>query len=177
MADMKLLGAVLAGAGWVLALIWHVTALRGAPMFGNSGGLVFLGMFVVWLPAVIELFPLRNVMRGFSGWRWALYGAPIWMQALAGLSFVYGMVNFLLATGHPTGSVTDADPSFAQVGSGHAMVFYSVAAVILYAGYERAQGGVEWRCSAGHRQDEPVLTCPRCGADVAPARPTVVPGA
>ena len=52
------------------------------------------------------------------------------------------------------------------LGSGHAMAFYAVAAVIMYAAYKRAKQGTEWQCTAGHLADPSVNPCAHCGARI-----------
>jgi hypothetical protein len=131
---------------------------------------LFLGIFAVWFPTVLYLQRFNGLMRGFSGWKgWKhiVHGAPTWMKVVVPATFVYAFANFFIATGAPFGSVSDTDPGFDRVGSGHAMLFYGVAMLAMTAAARRVEHDLDWRCVQGHAISPEAKFCEQCGA---PAR-------
>jgi hypothetical protein len=72
---------IFSAVGLVLSVISHVCGLRGtAGPFGDQTWLLHIGIFVVWLPAVLAVQRLsRNVPRR-DFWKAALRGCPRWMR-------------------------------------------------------------------------------------------------
>ena len=88
---------IFSAVGLVLSVISHVCGLRGAPgPLGDQTWLLHIGIFVVWLPAVLAVQRLsRNVPRR-DVWNAALRGCPRWMRyGMYGL-FGYAIINFLI---------------------------------------------------------------------------------
>ena len=167
----------MSGLGLIAAITWHVLALLGRDLPHGVWLALFLGIFAVWLPAVLAILPLRGKLQevgGIQTFRIIFAGAPLWMAALALLALAYAVVNFLLATGAPIGSVSDRDPSFQRVASGHAIAFYAAAMTILYAASIRADPP---RCYNGHRLMPGQEKCAVCGAKAIPDLARSGPGA
>jgi hypothetical protein len=158
--------AWIAGVGWLCSLLLHIAALLDHPAATIAYYILIGGVFFVWLPAILQLLASRGALRGLNAWRWLLEGSPLWMQLLAASSFVYASVNFWAATGVLAGEVTSQDPSFARVVSGHALAFYGVALVIMWAASKRPTLEPQWVCQAGHEQPPGTLRCRVCGATV-----------
>jgi hypothetical protein len=127
----------IAAAGFVLSLAAHVMALAGIKLPG--GGLVWLlhlGVFVVWFPAIVFGNRKFKTLDRKADWLKTLEPCPAWMRRILKLAFAYAIVNFILFFGttigqpKPTGA---APPSVIRGFSGHWMVFYWAAFVILYA--------------------------------------------
>ena len=154
--------AFLAGAGFALSAVWHLAARQGrAPGMPPYAIALFVGVFVVWFPTVIYLQRFERVLRrglGITGWKYVVAGAPPWLIWLAGFSFVYAIVNFLLFMPHAS------DASFGIGASGHAMAFYSAAAVINYAAVRREGANDDWECERGHLMGPDEKFCSECGA-------------
>jgi len=90
---------IFSAAGLVLSVISHVCALRGiAGPLGDQTWLLHIGIFIVWLPAILAAHRLsRNVPRR-DLWKAALRGCRGWMRyGVYGL-FGYAMINFLIFT-------------------------------------------------------------------------------
>jgi hypothetical protein len=157
--------------GLILSLITHTAALLGLPQpFGPAAWALHLGIFVVFLPAMI----LSNRQSGDSGrkvsWEEALRGCPAWMRLLTFGFFCYAVVNFLLfipfapPRGAPRGP--DAPPVVFRGFSGHWMAFYSAAAATLYSALVVSRTGRARRCPNGHPVPPPALHCEVCGRSV-----------
>ncbi|HYT95286.1 MAG TPA: hypothetical protein VEL76_41595 [Gemmataceae bacterium] len=156
---------VLSVTGLVLSLVAHAAALLGLPPpLGPAAWWLNVGIFVVWLPALI-------VWEGGS-----LRGCPCWMRWLTYGFFGYGGVSFLLFR-----AVTPPE-SFGGF-SGHWIAFYSAAAAILYSAIAISRSDPARRCPNGHPVSTSASYCEACGADIAEqrvagsCRPDAEPGA
>jgi|SRR5271165_4660747 len=90
---------VLAGIGLALSILSHIAALFGkSGPLGKYTFLLHIGIFVVWLPAVLAA---RRLTSGFTvqqSWSESLRGCQPWMRyALYGF-FCYAFVNFVVLT-------------------------------------------------------------------------------
>jgi len=149
------------GIGFVAAAAWHVLVLLGSDVPKPQWMPLFLGIFVVWVPAVLSIMPLRDRIASdrWHMWSIVLEGAPTWMFLGVIYIGIYGVVNFLLATGG-LGRITDRDPAFPRAGSGSAMVFYFTAMAILQ-GAKAREGAT--RCPEGHLIAVGQSLCTECG--------------
>jgi hypothetical protein len=123
---------------------------------------LFVGVFVVWLPAVITILPLneRIAENRRDTWKIIMEGAPTWMVLLCLYVGIYAFINFFLTTGMITGSVSSTDEHFQRVGSAIAMVFYSAASAIFVAAGARENAV---RCPEGHLVFPGQDRCSICG--------------
>ncbi len=131
----------LAALGLLLSTAATVFALLNVPIPGGKlVWILHIGIFIVWLPAVIVA---KRAVRGTAQtdfWKIVLSGCPHWVRyALYGL-FGYALINFMwfFTSGgmqpHPTGGTT---PSMVRGFSGHWMIFYGAAFAILYSAYRK----------------------------------------
>jgi hypothetical protein len=130
------LGLLAAGSllGLLVSLWVHIGALLGrnvAPewLFFT----LHLGIFVVWLPAVLVLQKRIGYTGGRDVWKKAFQGAPDGLRFMVYFFFAYAGFNFLLfwlqapAKSVPFGS---AEPVPWRGFSGHWMAFYSAALAV-----------------------------------------------
>ena len=138
---------LMAGTGFLLSLTAHVLALLGIAMPG--GGLVWtlhVGIFVVWIPAIVlsrrkaQNMPRKDQISPIPT------DCPLWMRRGVKILFVYAIVNFFLfmasTMGHPKPTGT-APPAVIRGFSGHWMVFYGVAFVTFYSAIKPPRPGPE----------------------------------
>jgi hypothetical protein len=129
---------VLAAVGLVLSLVAHGCALLGLPQpLGGATWGLHVGIFAVWLPAMLASNRMVRGTRPDDFWRVALRGCPPWMRRMTYGFFGYAVANFLIffATApvgkQPAGA--PAPPEVFRGFSGHWMAFYSAALAILYS--------------------------------------------
>ena len=163
---------VLSVIGLVLSLIAHTAALFGLPQpLGSAAWGLHIGIFVVWLPAVIMANRLVGDYKRKDFWKAALRGCPDWMRWLTFAFFGYAVVNFLLfiAVAPPRGAGGGANtpPEVFRGFSGHWMAFYSAAAAILYSAIVVSRSDPAGRCPNGHPVSPSASYCEECGAAVA----------
>jgi hypothetical protein len=128
--------AALAALGLALSIISHVAALLGRQ--GPLGEYTFalhVGVFVVWLPAVLVSRHLAPGLRRKGFWQAAFRGCPPWMRFMVYGLFVYGFLNFIVFLTHvpPNRGPGFLSPSTVRGFSGHWMIFYATAMAILYS--------------------------------------------
>jgi len=161
----------LAGIGLVLSVIVHISALLGiTPPLGEVSWVLHVGIFIVWLPAVIVANRLVKDFKQKDFWKAALRACPKWMKNLTYFFFGYAILNFILflvleaGSGNSKGSGT---PSTVFRGfSGHWMVFYCVAMAILYSAIHIEQHDAARRCPVGHPVSPSAKFCEECGSKI-----------
>jgi hypothetical protein len=173
--------------GFIASAIVHVLSLGGMTLpIGDAVFGLHIGIFVVWLPAVIVAMRLgRGADRtgfggfgtGFNSWRTILAGCPRWMPIALLVLFAYAMVNFFIGMrGMPQhGEPADGDTTAQAVRmfSGHWLVFYGAAFAILYSAWRRPELLGSPKCAKGHKALPTDNFCPQCGAAVVRAgKPT-----
>jgi hypothetical protein len=166
--------AIFSGLGFLLSALWHVEARIGQAFTIPEGTvplhLVALGVGipVVWVPTglFLQRFTgrLGATSRGFQVWWNMVAGAPKWLIALAGASFVYATVNFLVMIPALSGGVESGNTLFELTLTGHAMAFYAFAALLNWAALVRQAAGFNWQCERGHRLLPTDSHCVECGA-------------
>ena len=160
----------LAVVGLVLSLTAHVAALFGQQQpLGDAAWALHIGIFVVWLPAVLVSNRLVKDFKYKDMWKAALRGCPPWMRWLTSAFFVYAIVNFIIfAVLAPGGadSGANAPPIVFRGFSGHWMAFYSAAAAVLYSAIVVAKRDPARRCPNGHPVSPSAVFCEVCGARV-----------
>lgn len=163
---------ILSVIGLVLSLISHTAAVFGLPQpLGRAAMGLHLGIFVVWIPAVIVFNRMARDFKHKDVWKAALRGCPNWMRWLFYGFFGYAFVNFLLfmAVAPPAGKGgggLDAPPEVIRGFSGHWMGFYSAAAAILYSAIAVSRSDRDRRCPVGHPVSPTAGFCEVCGASI-----------
>lgn len=127
---------VLSATGFLLSVVAHVASLLGVTVPG--GKLVWalhIGIFVVWVPAILIANhrgnPKRELYTKLSRW-------PRWLRYAGSALFAYAIVNFILfivTTGSGPQPEGDAPPSVIRGFSGHWMIFYGAAFAIFTTAY------------------------------------------
>ncbi|RJP26080.1 MAG: zinc ribbon domain-containing protein [Candidatus Abyssobacteria bacterium SURF_5] len=150
--------------GLILSLIVHVSALLAIPPpFGESFLLLHIGIFIVWIPAVLVMGPLTREYKQRDLWKGALRGCPPWMKRMALFFFGYAMINFVLFIFLGRGRNAEV-PSLIHRGfSGHWMAFYSAALAIMYSAVKVESLPVFRRCPNGHPLSPEAKFCEKCG--------------
>lgn len=158
----------LSAVGFALSLWVHFGAVAGrrvapAPFFW----ILHIGIFVVWLPAVMVAQRQVGNLNRKDFWKVILKGSPDWVRYLVYGFLGYAVVNFMYFFFQaPTGHTEGADPpALVWRGfSGHWMVFYLSALAILYSAARQNAGSN--RCTNGHPVQGGANFCSRCGQPV-----------
>ena len=166
----------LSAIGLAVSIVVHLLAHLGYAPLGQYSFILHVGIFVVWLPAVLTQFRggvvrLQNSMNPRAGWRWfqqMTRRSPKWMQWMTAGFFVYGFANFALfmAVGPGSGPANahggPATPTVLWGFSGHWMIFYSAALTLLYSAAKTWNAPL--KCPSGHPVSPMDRFCPECGA-------------
>ena len=157
----------LAGLGLILSLIVHISALLGMPSpFGENSWGLHIGIFIVWIPAVIAMRSLVKDFKQKDLWKAALRACPNWMKYLTLFFFGYAILNFVLFAvidiSGGKGTPTNVYRGF----SGHWMAFYSAAMAILYSAIHVKEHDSARRCPNGHPVGQSAKFCEECGSKI-----------
>jgi hypothetical protein len=155
---------VLAAVGLVASFTVHALAWAGVRVPGAM--LLGFGLFVVWVPTVLISTRLTRESPRKDFWKAALRGCPRWATRGTMALFAYALVNFASFMFLPR--ERGQSPSAAEevrLFSGHLMVFYAVAAAVLYSAVHAVDD--RRRCPSGHVNSAQATFCERCGAPVA----------
>ena len=126
----------LSAVGLVLSLWVHLGALMGQRVAPESFfWILHIGIFVVWLPAVLVAQRLVGNMNRMDFWKIVLKNSPDWMRYMVYAFGGYAVINFLLFMIHAPNGGNGANPPAAvwRGFSGHWMAFYSAALAIFYS--------------------------------------------
>jgi hypothetical protein len=159
---------LIAAAGLVLSVAAHCMSLAGIANPGS--GLVWalhVGIFVVWIPAVlVSLRPSRQTIRK-DFWKTALAGCPVWMRRSFYGLFIYAIINFVIfmatTANQPKPQMGPASAAVIRGFSGHWMVFYGAAFALLYSRINAPALFRERKCPNGHLASPSARSCPECG--------------
>jgi hypothetical protein len=122
--------------GLILSLWVHLGALMGQRVAPEAlFWILHIGIFVVWLPAVLVAQRLVGNVNRKDFWKVVLKNSPVWMRFMVYGFLGYALINFLLFIAEaPAGSSGTNPPAAVWRGfSGHWMAFYSAALAILYS--------------------------------------------
>jgi hypothetical protein len=151
----------LAVLGLALSLMVHVAAWLGIDLPFEAFGL-HVGVFVVWVPALLaSRWTARHHARE-DFWSGALRGCPLrgcpgWMRLMTYGFVAYAVFNFVSAfVGTP------ATPTL-RAFSGHWMAFYAAAFAVLYSTMHTPYAGAGRRCPLGHFVARGAKYCDQCG--------------
>jgi hypothetical protein len=145
----------------------HLGAVMGrrvAP--GAIFWILHMGIFIVWLPAVLVAKQRVGSTRRKNFWKRVLQGSPEWMRYMVYGFVGYAMLNFaLFMLKAPAGGTGPNPPAEVWRGfSGHWMAFYSAALAILYSAANENANGL--RCLNGHPVSPGANYCERCGQPI-----------
>jgi hypothetical protein len=154
--------AALSAIGLVFSVVSHLSALMGGSgPLGDKSWYLHVGIFVVWLPAVIAV---NRLTQGGPAKGHLDRSCPPWMKYMTYSFFGYGLLNFVIfmVNGSPSSGTGFMSPADVRGFSGHWMVFYSAALSVLYAA---ASGQTELlrRCLNGHLVGPLAKYCDQCG--------------
>jgi hypothetical protein len=155
----------LAAVGLAASVVVHACAWLGIPNpFGPLAWTLHVGIFVVWLPAILAT---NKSLGNFSYkrndfWAVALAGCPPWMTRIVMGFFYYAIANFAVFFLRSFRvDPKHMDPSVTLQGfSGHWMAFYAAAIGLLCSAAHR----VDVKCSNGHSLSPAAKFCESCGA-------------
>jgi hypothetical protein len=72
---------ILSAVGLGLSIVVHIAALFGlATPLGEQAWILHMGIFTVWLPAMLVIYPLTKEFKQKDLWKAALRGCPDWMK-------------------------------------------------------------------------------------------------
>lgn len=158
--------------GLFLSTLIHFSALVGKQIpFGESVWILHVGIFVVWIPAVMVGIPLTKDFKQKDLRKALLRGCPNWMKALMLAFFVYAFINFAIffattAKESPKSSSGETPTAVFRGFSGHWMLFYSASFAIMYSAIHAEQVDKNRRCVAGHIVSPTANYCDECGQPV-----------
>jgi hypothetical protein len=156
---------VVACLGFVVSLAVHLTSVFGVSLFPREPWFLHIGIFVVWLPAILCSQALTKEFPQSQTWKAALRGCPKAMQyGLYGV-VAYAFLNFALFL------VTTAEDSRSSAAmirgfSGHWLVFYYAAFAILFSYLQVQKQDPARRCQNGHVVALAAKFCADCGSPV-----------
>ena len=160
---------VLAALGFALSAYAHAMAMLNLPTpWGESVWFLHVGIFVVWLPAVLVA---QRVVRNSSRkdfWKIALLGCPPWMRTMVFVLFGYALLNFLyfIALNRNGGTGTANQGSTIRGFSGHWLLFYGAAFAIMCSATRRPDLLTGLKCANGHDVDPLSQHCGTCGVRI-----------
>jgi hypothetical protein len=152
--------------GLVLSLWVHLGAVMGRRVAPAAFFVILhVGIFVVWIPAVLVAQRLVGNVNRKDLWKVVLKDSPAWMRYMVYGFSGYAVVNFLLfMTKAPSGGSGNPPAVVWRGFSGHWMGFYSTALAILYSA-ARAED-TSLRCTNGHVASSNAPYCSRFGQPV-----------
>jgi hypothetical protein len=156
---------LLALLGFIASLIAHLFGYAGVEKpFGINPWPLHIGIFVVWLPAVIVAQRLSKEFPQKDLWKATLRGCPPWMRISLYVLFAYAFLSFFVfvVLGAPSGKESSAVRGF----SGHWLIFYYAAFAILYSAIQVSEKDTIRRCKNGHPLKESDKYCSQCGLNV-----------
>jgi hypothetical protein len=155
---------MLSGAGVLLCLFSYLRWLTGTYHPLKSGPpILFIGIFVVWLPTVLLMNTLTRDFKQKDLWKAALRGCPRWMRI--GLWVVDGGVMAL--TFLPVILGRNSVPSEGGF-TLFPVVFYSVSFCTMYSIIHVDEFDASRRCLNGHTIPPLAKFCDECGSPAAP---------
>jgi len=161
----------LAILGFMLSLVEQIRALSGLTSFlGSAFVLVFVGIFIVFVPAAIVGRRRTLGIPYFDQVNSAFDGCPKWVAIALGLMGVNAVANFILIlvlqpSPHIVGPIP---PGLLRLLSAFAMVFYGVSIALLYPPIRNGRLWRQIQCPNGHRLSSLASFCPFCGKSVIP---------
>jgi hypothetical protein len=161
---------IVAAFGFLLSVAAHLSAILGAPIPGGEGvWLLHVGIFVVWLPSVYFMRASTRDQNRKRVLQRLMSVYPTWVRWAAGALAVYVFASFFVLTSQaqsPRHSRLIITPLQIRIFSGHWMIFYGAAFLILYATRRSPQWVAGQQCPNGHSVPSSDRSCPLCGAEI-----------
>ena len=155
---------LLSGAGVLLCLFSYLRWSTGSYRPLKSGPpVLFIGIFVVWLPTVVLMNTLTRDFKQKDLWKAALRGCPRGMRI--GLWVLVGAV--MAVTFLPVVLGRNSAPSEGGF-TLFPIVFYAVSFCTMYSIIHVDELDAGRRCLNGHAMSPAAKFCEECGAPVAP---------
>ena len=152
----------------MLSLVVHFASSLGLPVPAVAMGL-HVGIFLVWIPAILVSIPMTRDVPHKDFWRAALRGCPKWMRIMVYVFFGYAILNFALflcgAFQGPADATGGAPPSILKGFSGHWMAFYATALAMFYSATQVRRMKPR-QCPLGHTVSLSTRYCEQCGSRV-----------
>jgi hypothetical protein len=140
--------------GWVAGLMVSLLALAGVEMPQWAAGTIFVGVFPVWLCAVLLMNRLSANVPNNELWKAAFRGCPRWLRHAIWASWGYTFLMFVLgATGR-----------FEDTAAGFVGVLYASALGIFVT--TAGTGPEPTECANGHPIGPFDKFCRECGAAI-----------
>ena len=161
----------LSALGFLLSLIAHIVSICGITIPSQIHIMALhVGIFVVWLPAVLMANRMTNSTNRKDLWKVALIGCPLWMRWSFYIIGGYALLNFLffILRGGTRAPGGEASPSIVWGFSGHWLAFYGAAFAILYSAIHAPQIMQKRYCPEGHETSPSDDFCPKCGHPLTP---------
>lgn len=162
---------LLAACGLALSIAAHIMALAGIPIPGGSHvWLLHIGIFIVWIPAVLVSVQMTRHSRRKDHLKVVLAGCPVWVRRGFPILFGYVIINFfwfMVATADQPKQPQSPATSLSDVRgfSGHWMMFYAAALAVLYSRIHAPHLYRERKCPQGHTASPAAHFCSECGHD------------
>ena len=149
-------------AGFIASLIAHIAGYIGIEKpFGFDPWPLHVGIFIVWLPAVLVAQRLSRDFPQKDMWKATLRGCPSWMRKGLYVLFGYAFLSFFLFITLDSKSGNEA--SNVRGFSGHWLIFYFAAYAILYSAIQVSENETVRRCKNGHFLEPNDKYCGQCG--------------
>lgn len=125
----------LSAIGLGLSLWVHLVSIAGRKVAPHAFiGILHVGIFVVWFPAVLVAIKRVGNTNRKDFWKVVVRGSPEWVRYMVYGFLAYAVVNFLIFIPSVVSDRTETMSVTAwRAFSGHWMAFYSAALAILYS--------------------------------------------
>jgi hypothetical protein len=155
---------LLSGAGVLLCLASYVRWLTGSyHPFKSGPPILFVGIFVVWVPTVLLMNTLTRDFKQRDLWKAALRGCPSWMR----MCLWIGTGSVVAITFLPVIFGRNRAPSEGGF-TLFPIIFYAVSFCTMYSILHVDELDAARRCLNGHTIPPLAKFCEECGAPAAP---------
>jgi hypothetical protein len=155
---------VLSAVGIVLCLSFYLLGVTGiCPVPLRNTPVLFVGVFVVWLPTVILVNRLTRDFKQKDLWKAALRGCPPWMRIALWVVVGCAFVSFFIPV---VSRRNPGDPP--QTLMLFPITFYAVSFCVMYSLIKVEKFDATRRCLNGHAISSLAKFCEECGAPAAP---------
>jgi hypothetical protein len=141
-----------------------------AQPLGEVTWVLHLGIFVVWLPAMIVDQGQVKDFKQKDDWKAYFPGCPAWLRWMPAAFGTHAILNFIICLAivqaAPPVPGAPAPPVIFVMFSGHWMLFYSAAAATLYSYLVVHRVDPAWCCPNYHPVSPGTVYCEICGAYV-----------
>ncbi|HVK79227.1 MAG TPA: hypothetical protein VM915_01310 [Verrucomicrobiae bacterium] len=147
--------AAVAAIGWALSFAMSIAGFVGLSVPQSLTGTVFVGLFPLWLCAVVLAGRATRGVSQVDFWKAALRGCPDWLRYAIWSSWAYTFLMFALMA---LGANREA------AGAGFVGVFYASALGIFITNATTTKEPSE--CSNGHKVGPFDKFCRECGSEI-----------